>query len=71
MKQDKGQQGEFGQIMGRDGFSPDLPAGFVDGLPVGAQLLGQARSEGRLIALAAQLERELRWDQQRPPGFGA
>ena len=31
MKQDKGQQGEFGQIMGRDGFSPDLPAGFVDG----------------------------------------
>ncbi|MGK2877590.1 MAG: amidase [Solirubrobacterales bacterium] len=49
----------------------NVPAGFVDGLPVGAQLLGQARSEGRLIALAAQLERELRWDQQRPPGFGA
>ena len=44
---------------------------FVDGLPVGAQLLGQARSEERLIALAAQLERELHWDQQRPPGFGS
>ena len=30
MKQDKGQQDEFGQIMGRDGFSPDLPA-FIGG----------------------------------------
>jgi amidase len=48
----------------------NVPAGFVDGLPVGAQLLGQAGSEDRLIALAAQLERELAWDQQRPPGFG-
>lgn len=49
----------------------NVPAGFVDGLPVGAQLLGQAGSEDRLIALAAQLERELAWDQHRPPGFGA
>jgi amidase len=49
----------------------NVPAGFVDGLPVGAQLLGQALSEPRLIALAAQLERELAWDQLRPPGFAA
>ncbi|MBJ7459139.1 MAG: amidase [Thermoleophilaceae bacterium] len=56
-------------VTGWPGIS--VPAGFIDGLPVGAQLLGQARSEARLIALAAQLERELRWDQQRPPGFGA
>ena len=55
-------------VTGWPGIS--VPAGFVDGLPVGAQLLGQARSEDRLIALAAQLERELAWDQQRPPGFG-
>jgi amidase len=47
----------------------NVPAGFVDGLPVGAQLLGQARSEPRLISLAAQLERELRWHELRPPGF--
>jgi amidase len=47
----------------------NVPAGFVDGLPVGAQLLGQAKSEDRLIALAAQLERELAWDALRPPGF--
>ncbi|MGH2958075.1 MAG: amidase [Solirubrobacterales bacterium] len=49
----------------------NVPAGFVEGLPVGAQLLGQAGSEDRLIALAAQLEGELAWDQQRPPGFGS
>ncbi len=56
-------------VTGWPGIS--VPAGFVDGLPVGAQLLGQAGSEDRLIALAAQLESELAWDQQRPPGFGA
>jgi amidase len=49
----------------------NVPAGFVEGLPVGAQLLGQGCSEERLIALAAQLERELAWDQLRPPGFTA
>jgi amidase len=48
----------------------NVPAGFVDGLPVGAQLLGQAKSEPRLIALAAQLEGKLHWDELRPPGFG-
>ncbi|MEU8972385.1 amidase [Streptomyces monashensis] len=46
----------------------NVPAGFVDGgLPVGAQLLGPAGSELRLVALAAQLESELRWHEQWPP----
>ncbi|MFY9487629.1 MAG: amidase [Solirubrobacterales bacterium] len=45
----------------------NVPAGFVEGLPVGAQLLGPANSEPRLISLAAQLESVERWDQQRPP----
>jgi amidase len=45
----------------------NVPAGFTDaGLPVGAQLLGRTGEEDRLIALAAQLERECRWHERRP-----
>jgi len=45
----------------------NVPAGFTaEGLPVGAQLLGQANSEPKLISLAAQLERRERWFEQRP-----
>ena len=46
----------------------NVPAGVTpDGLPVGAQLLGPANSEARLLGLAAQLERVERWAQRRPP----
>ncbi|WEO93912.1 amidase [Streptomyces sp. FXJ1.172] len=46
----------------------NVPAGFVDGgLPVGAQLLGPAGSEPRLVCLAAQLESELHWHELWPP----
>ncbi|MFF7970176.1 amidase [Streptomyces sp. NPDC007905] len=46
----------------------NVPAGFVgEGLPVGAQLLGPANSEPLLVALAAQLEAELRWHELWPP----
>ena len=46
----------------------NVPAGLTrDGLPVGAQLLGPADSEGRLLSLAAQLERVERWAERRPP----
>jgi amidase len=38
-----------------------------DGLPVGAQLIVPGDGEGRLLALAAQLERELGWPALRPP----
>ncbi len=45
----------------------NVPAGLTsDGLPVGAQLLGPANSEPRLIALAGQLEQVERWQDRRP-----
>ncbi len=46
-----------------------VPSGLVDGLPVGTQLLGPEGSEPLLLSLAAELEDELRWHEQRPPGF--
>lgn len=45
----------------------NVPAGFVDGLPVGAQLLGPANSEPLLVSLAAQLEADQRWHERWPP----
>jgi amidase len=45
----------------------NVPAGLTDdGLPIGAQLLGPAAAEPRLIALAAQLEAVERWQDRRP-----
>jgi amidase len=44
----------------------NVPAGFVDGLPVGAQLLGPANDEPLLVSLAAQLEDDLRWHEHWP-----
>ncbi|MFG2616391.1 amidase [Streptomyces sp. NPDC048507] len=46
-----------------------VPAGFTpDGLPLGAQLLGPANAEPRLLALAAQLEAAEGWAGHWPPG---
>ncbi|MFC9995631.1 amidase [Nocardia sp. NPDC127526] len=45
----------------------NVPAGFTaSGLPVGAQLMGPADSEPLLVSVAAQLESELKWYEQRP-----
>jgi amidase len=45
-----------------------VPAGLTAaGLPVGAQLLGPANSEPRLLALAAQLEAESAGTNSAPP----
>jgi amidase len=38
-----------------------------DGLPIGMQLVGRHGEEAILLALAAQLEGELRWTEHRPP----
>lgn len=46
----------------------NVPAGLTpDGLPLGAQLLGQADTEERLISLAAELETVQRWHERKPP----
>jgi amidase len=47
-----------------------VPAGFgADGLPRGVQLVGRPADETTLLSLAAQIEAERPWAQQRPPGF--
>jgi amidase len=47
-----------------------VPAGFAaDGLPRAVQLVGRPNDEATLIALAAQIEAERPWVQDRPPRF--
>lgn len=44
-----------------------VPAGYThDGLPLAVQLVGRARDETTLLALAAQLEAERSWTEKRP-----
>jgi amidase len=50
----------------------NVPAGLTDdGLPVGAQLLGAAGTEARLVSLAAQLEAVEKWAERRAPAHAA
>jgi len=45
-----------------------VPGGMSeDGLPIGVMIVGRHNDEATLIALAAQLEGELRWTDRRPP----
>jgi amidase len=54
-------------VLGWPGMS--VPAGLTaEGLPIGAQLLGAANTEGKLLALAAQLEQVERWHERVAPG---
>ncbi|WP_339080044.1 Asp-tRNA(Asn)/Glu-tRNA(Gln) amidotransferase subunit GatA [Pseudomonas sp. TMP9] len=46
-----------------------MPAGFVDGLPVGAQLLAPYFKEGRLLNVAHQYQQVTDWHTQAPTGF--
>ncbi|MET0132975.1 MAG: amidase [Kibdelosporangium sp.] len=55
-------------ILGLPGIN--VPAGLnAAGLPIGAQLVGAEGTEPQLISLAAQLEREERWQERTPPPF--
>ncbi len=46
-----------------------MPAGFIDGLPVGVQLLAPYFEEGRLLNIAHQYQQVTEWHKQAPSGF--
>lgn len=47
-----------------------VPAGFAtDGLPRAVQFVGKPNDEATLLSLAAQIEAERPWTQDRPPAF--
>ena len=46
-----------------------LPCGFVDGLPVGMQLMGDFFAEGRLLNVAHQFQQATDFHRQRPAGY--
>jgi aspartyl-tRNA(Asn)/glutamyl-tRNA(Gln) amidotransferase subunit A len=52
-------------LAGLPGMS--LPCGFVDGLPVGLQLLGPPLAEEALFAVAGAFQRATDWHARRPP----
>ena len=51
-------------IAGIPGIS--VPAGFIDGLPVGMQILGKPFSEEMVLRVAFVYEQATRWGQRRP-----
>lgn len=55
---------EPSSIAGLPGIS--LPCGFIDGLPVGMQLVGPQWSEEKLLAIAEQYEKVTEWHKMKP-----
>jgi aspartyl-tRNA(Asn)/glutamyl-tRNA(Gln) amidotransferase subunit A len=46
-----------------------VPAGFIDGLPIGLQMLGPHFSESKLLNVAHQYQQLTNWHQQTPEGY--
>jgi len=44
-----------------------IPCGFVDGLPVGLQIMARAFDEERMLRVAYAYERATEWHKQKPP----
>jgi len=49
--------------------SVSIPAGFVDGLPVGMQLTANYFDEARLLGLAHSYQCDSDWHLRAPPAF--
>lgn len=43
-----------------------IPAGFVNGLPVGLQIIGRAFDEGKILSVAHAYQKETDWHTQQP-----
>ena len=54
-------------LAGLPGMS--IPAGFVDGLPVGLQIIGNYFDEARLLNVAHKYQQSTNWHEQIPKGF--
>jgi aspartyl-tRNA(Asn)/glutamyl-tRNA(Gln) amidotransferase subunit A len=54
-------------LAGLPGIS--LPCGFIDGLPMGVQLIGPHFSEARLLSAAHHFQRVTRWHGHTPGGY--
>jgi aspartyl-tRNA(Asn)/glutamyl-tRNA(Gln) amidotransferase subunit A len=54
-------------LAGLPGLS--MPCGFIDGLPMGLQLIGPHFSEGKLLNAAHQFQRLTEWHQHAPRGY--
>jgi aspartyl-tRNA(Asn)/glutamyl-tRNA(Gln) amidotransferase subunit A len=44
-----------------------IPAGIVDGLPVGMQIIGKPFSEEKLLNIAFAFEQATDWHRRKPP----
>ena len=46
-----------------------IPSGFLGGLPVGLQIIGNHFSEAKLLNVAHMYQRETEWHQRIPRGY--